>query len=259
MTIANALTNYSLKYAYFGCLLPYCRSSIYAKYNPMKIDRLQTIAGHPVLRIRYLFKAQRELCGESVGLKMGLPSGEGTALIEELEALGYLEAIPLAENPSYRKEQWWRLKAIGCSLALARAVPPMKRAKAERLLEEFVERVHEVNTNPRFLFKITQVLVFGSYLRLEVGELNDLDLAVEMRSKYDDHDAKDTAEDYCRNRAQEEGRCFSSYSAYLYWPETMVKLFLKNKSRYISWHSMYDQVLTWTETKQIYPLINGDA
>lgn len=219
----------------------------------MKIDASNQIAGYPILRIRDLFKAQKSFCAESIEWRMKVDSTEAQRLLRKLQALGYLEPEPATKTYSSNNDQWFDLTQAGRTLALARAVPPMSRAKAERLFQEFMERVHEVNTNPMYLNKVTRVVVFGSYLRPEVTELNDLDLVVETRFKITDTETRHKAEDACRRSAQAMGRTFSNYSAYLYWPDTMVKLFLRSKSKYLSFHSPHDSILEQADTRQIFP------
>jgi len=219
----------------------------------MKLDASLQIAGYPILLIRDLFKAQKSFCAESLEWRMKVDPAEAQRLLTELQVLGYLESEPAATSYRPTTDEWFDLTQAGRTLALARAMPSMSREKAERLLREFMERVYEVNTNPIYLSKVTQVVIFGSYLRPEVTELNDLDLVVETRFKITDTEARHKAEDACRRAAQATGRTFSTYHTYLYWPETMVRLFLSSKSKYLSFHSSYDSILDQADTKQLFP------
>lgn len=220
----------------------------------MKIDSSHRIAGYPILRIRDLFKKQKAFCLESIEWCLKVPSDEADRVLAELLALGYLEPMP-AQNPFYPQgAEWFDLTQQGRTLALARALPPLSREKVERLLQEFMSRVEEVNANPIFLYKVTRVIIFGSYLRPEASELNDLDLVVETRFKLTDTETRHQAEEACRQAAQAAGRTFPNYSAYLYWPEIMVRLFLSSKSKYLSFHNAYDDILEQATTKQLYPV-----
>jgi hypothetical protein len=53
------------------------------------------------------------------------------------------------------------------------------RTTADRTLLDFMARVKEVNGDPSFLYEVTDVIVFGSYLR-DVGNLGDLDVVVRL-------------------------------------------------------------------------------
>ena len=218
----------------------------------MKLDTTQLIGGYPILRIRDMFKRQSEFSRESVEWLMKLSAAKATRLIKELVQLGYLELIP-PRHPQEAKEKWYELTSSGRTLALARAVPSMKREKAEKLLAEFMGRVQEVNTSPDFLYKVDKVLVFGSYLRPEVAELNDLDVAVELTSKIADGDKRVEAERAMVAKAYEAGRSFSGFLDEMTYPYLMTKTFLRNRSRYLSLHTTDDEVLSLTEIRQIFP------
>jgi len=220
----------------------------------MKLDTTQLIGGYPILRIRDMFKRQSEFSCESVEWLMKLPAAKATRLIKELVQLGYLEFMPprtAAEHAD--KSKWYELTSKGRTLALARAVPPMKREKAEKLLAEFMDRIQEVNTSPNFLYKVDKVLVFGSYLRPEVAELNDLDVAVELTTKFADPNERRKASDALVATAYKAGRSFSGFMDQLLYPYSMTKSFLRSRSRYLSLHTTDDAVLPLTETRQIFP------
>jgi predicted nucleotidyltransferase len=219
----------------------------------MKLDTTQLIGGYPILRIRDMFKRQSEFSCESVEWLMKLSTAKATRLIKELVQLGYLEFMPprtAAEHAD--KTKWYELTSEGRTSALARAVPPMKREKAEKLLAEFMDRVQEVNTSPGFLYKVDKVLVFGSYLRPEVTELNDV--AVELTTKFADPDERRKASDALVATAYKAGRSFSGFMDQLLYPYSMTKTFLRNRSRYLSLHTTDDEVLHLTETRQIFPI-----
>lgn len=217
----------------------------------MKLDCTQLIAGYPILSIRDLFKWRSVLCRENIEDRMKISAAKATHLIKELVKLGYLELMP-SDFPE-EKGRWYELLPMGRTLALARAVPPMKRAKAEQLLAQLLNRVQEVNTSPNFLYKVDKVLVFGSYLRSEVAELNDLDVAVELTAKHTNPDERQAAARALVKEAYQAGRSFSGFMDELLYPYNMTKTFLRNRSRYLSLHTTDDAVLTQTETYQVFP------
>ena len=57
----------------------------------------------------------------------------------------------------------------------------------ERVLQEFLERVDQVNSDAYFLARVSRVVLFGSYLRPELDRLGDIDIAVELRPKESDY------------------------------------------------------------------------
>ena len=59
----------------------------------------------------------------------------------------------------------------------ARSVPRLNRAKADKLLTDFLQSVEEVNAHPDLLHWVTEVRVFGSYLA-NSDDLGEIDLAI---------------------------------------------------------------------------------
>lgn len=96
------------------------------------------------------------------------------ALIIELERESYIK-----KAGRFRDEQLWGNTIKGNALALASAAKPILRSTAERKINEFLERVKEVNRNDYYLYKIKKVVVFGSYLS-DAEKLGDIDLAIEI-------------------------------------------------------------------------------
>jgi predicted nucleotidyltransferase len=220
----------------------------------MKIEKGQMIAGQPVLKVRDFFKRNERFGIETAAYFFNLSNKAAKTICLEFTELGYCERVPPKEMvPAYRKEIRYELLPLGRSLALARAVPPITRQKAERIVQEFMDRVEEINSNEKYVYKITKVLLFGSYIRPDATELNDVDIAVEIAPKYRDPDVLQKKNDAYIQAAIEGGRHFRDWLDQMFAPQTDVKTFLRNKSRYVSLHTTDDGVLKETETKQIYP------
>ena len=95
----------------------------------------------------------------------------------------------------------------------ARFVPRINRAKAEKLLADFLQCVEEVNAHPDLPHWVTEVRVFGSYLN-NSDNLGEIDLAIK------------------KERRPASGSISDAY------PERLVALLLKGGSRYISLHGV---------------------
>ena len=65
----------------------------------------------------------------------------------------------------------------GNAMRLARSAPRLNRAKAEKLLADFLQSVEEVNAHPDLLHWVTEVRVFGSYLT-NSDDLGEIGLAI---------------------------------------------------------------------------------
>jgi len=87
-------------------------------------------------------------------------------------------------------------------------------------LREFMERVREVNVNPHYLYKVKEVVLFGSYLTLR-ERINDIDVAVEVGPKYG---AAEQEERNGRRRREaiDQGKHFSHFIDEMFWPEIEV-------------------------------------
>ena len=216
----------------------------------MKMDTTQQVAGHPILRIRDLFKNEIALNRYHVERKMKCSAEEAVALLDKLVAGGYL--VWDGEREGYWAQ--YDLLPPARSLGMARAVSPIKREKADRLLAEFLARVQEVNTSADFLWRVEKVVVFGSYLRPDVAELNDLDLVVTFERKVANPTKYEKLREKQVGRAQREGRSFSTFMEMLAYPLQKTLLHLRKRSRYLSLHRDDDQVLLQTETRQVFPV-----
>ena len=70
----------------------------------------------------------------------------------------------------------------GNAMRAARIVPRINRAKAEKLLVDFLQCVEEVNAHPDLLHWVTEVRVFGSYLT-NSDDLGEIDLAIKKERR----------------------------------------------------------------------------
>ena len=147
---------------------------------------------------------------------------------------------------------WYQLTVRGRGFALASLAPPLKRATAERKIQELLGRVRTVNSNPYYLFRVVRVLLFGSMLG-EADRVGDVDLVVELESKIEDRDERTRVESARIREAMTTGRRFSNIVSEIAWPQQEVLLFLKSRSRGLSFHDAGDGILDDVETRQLFP------
>ena len=194
-------------------------------------------------------RLMRYLRGGAIGLELvakalsvSLPEAEERVrlLLEE----GYLEPCP-------DEGQRYQITRKGSALAMATAARPVKRATAERILQEFLSRVHEVNNDDRFVYKVTKVIVFGSFLG-STPTLGDLDLAIELQPGHENHERQRELEQTRIRAARAKGRRFANFVDELYWPRQEVRLFLKGRSRTISLHFTSDGILKSARHEVLY-------
>ena len=82
----------------------------------------------------------------------------------------------------------YQLTSKGQTLCAARSVPPMNKEKADKIFNEFMQRVEEINNNDYYLCKVEKILLFGSYLNSENDDYGDIDIAFELKRKIDNFD-----------------------------------------------------------------------
>ena len=131
---------------------------------------------------------------------------------------------------------WYNVTRKGRDLMRASAARRVTRNTAHQALTGFMERVHAVNRDSRYLCKVTKVVVFGSFLK-KIDRLGDVDVAVgvEYRIPRDKSLWK-----VVQNYAWESGRHFATFEAEQAWPIREAMLVLKARKRTLriqSWYS----------------------
>lgn len=205
----------------------------------MTIERDGTVAGLPVLRVRDALKACRGPEGfyaERLAARLGLAPPEAAVVLRR------------AGQPRLRG----RLAdtTAGNALTMAKATPPVSRAKAEAALATFLARVADVNEPDRFLCRVEEVELFGSFLDPTVDPLGDVDVAVAIRLRPTDANVAQLS----LAHARASGRRFASFTDEMFWPEMEVRLYLKGASRLVSMTTTDDAILKSAAHKRVYSL-----
>jgi predicted nucleotidyltransferase len=187
-------------------------------------------------------------------LEIDRPQAE--ELIRNLERDGYVERSSQFRGDA---EPHYEVTTRGNGLAMATAGKPIKRETADRILGEFLSRVREVNENDHYLYKVTLVVVFGSYLDAQKETLNDLDLAVDLEFKEAGMSKRKELLNARIREAREEGRQFGTHLAQVSWPITEAKQFLKSRSTAISLHEATTEQAIWQNNKHriVFPSEGG--
>ena len=116
-----------------------------------------------------------------------------------------------------------------------------------------MQREEEINNNDYYLYRVSKILLFGSYINKDAVDFGDIDIAFELERKIKNKEVFEKLNREFFEKAQDEGKSFSSYIERLFYSETVVISKLKNRNRYISLHRD-DEILKVAETKQIYPV-----
>jgi predicted nucleotidyltransferase len=164
--------------------------------------------------------------------------------------------IELDEEPTRQRQgsAHYRLTDDGRSFCRAIAAKPVQRKSAEEALRGFMERVRVVNQEDRFLYRVTAVVLYGSYVR-GAERPADVDLAIEVERKIDDFD---TFHEACWKHLQDAGRACQRIGYELEFPHLEVFVFLRQRKRTLSLHSLHDFIVMEKHDNFSYEVLLGD-
>jgi hypothetical protein len=214
----------------------------------MRLDSQATIAGQLAVRVRDFLRSGSS--GEwgllFVQKQFGIHPAAAQSLVDELLHLRFIEqASEFSDGP------YWRVTQTGSTFSLASAAKPVRRETAARAVRAFLQRVREVNRQSHFVYRVTSVEAFGSYLT-SADRLGDVDLAVTLRPKESNPTRQQTVEDNHIRKAKDAGRRFRNLFDEISWPQREVLQYLRAHSRVLSFHEPDDPVKLGVKTKVIY-------
>ena len=168
----------------------------------MQIAENQTIAGYPALEVRNFVRKHQftPITEEAAEITLRLDHGAAADFLHKLVDIGLIEKHSEQEGTLL-----YVLTLDGEALAQVSAAKPIHRKTAERVLEQFLERVHKVNATPEYLYRVEDVILFGSMLN-DVERLGDVDVAINLEPKVGDCDARREWSRRRRRVAIEAGR-----------------------------------------------------
>lgn len=215
----------------------------------MRISRKQKINNIPILKVRDFFAYLQRYRYNTFTLEevcnyFKINDSEANSLLRVLSDQEFIESSAHCFKTTLKGE----------ALRIARCVPPIKRDKADKIVSDLMQRVEEINNNDYYLYSVSKILLFGSYIQENAADFGDIDIAFELERKVEDADEFEKLNSEFIDKAINEGKYFSSFFEELSYSETVVISKLKNRNRYISLHRD-DEILKVTETKQIYPVV----
>ena len=120
----------------------------------MGITTNQSIAGFPALQVREFVRKYRftNFPARAAEATLMLSTEASANFLSKLVDLGFI-----GKSRERDGVQLFQLTSSGQALANASAAKPIYRKTAERILAQFLERVHTVNANPAYLFRVKNV------------------------------------------------------------------------------------------------------
>lgn len=213
----------------------------------MKIDKKTLICGIPIIKIREFmrrFRTPESFSLQTITEYFELTKPSGTSLLNELLDLGYAEYVTTDK---------YEVTVKGNALAQLKFVKRINKVKADKIFNEFMKRVSEINEDESFIYRVSKLCLFGSYLNPEADDYGDIDIAYELEHKISDDHSFSEAKQRIIDNAKAYGKVFSSIVEEVCYPSNLVLRYLKNRSPYISLHRMEDIKTLSAPYKQIYP------
>ena len=210
----------------------------------MLIDPKDTIGGQPAKRVRDILRRVGWVWTRGDLEKEAGDRALATKLFAEFKRRRWIQHAKDA-----RDGESYECTLDGSQFRKAHVGKGIARTKAEQILQGLLSRVCQVNADDHWLYRVKRVVVFGSYLS-DKPVLGDVDVAVELEQKATDPDERVRLLLERSREALTAGRRFSRFLDELAWAETEVKLFLKNRDRWLQLAEQSDAVLLRRSTKK---------
>jgi len=173
------------------------------------------------------------------------------SVIRTLVEEGFIE---LDEEATKRRAARYKRTERGMELCRATAAKPVHRKNADVALNEFMERVRIVNEDDRFLYRVTAVVLYGSYIR-GAERPADVDLAIELEKKISDGKKFGEA---CWKHFYDSGRAYQRTGYEYALPRDEVFVFLRQRKRTLSLHWIGDFINMKKHYNFGYEVLFGD-
>lgn len=128
---------------------------------------------------------------------------------------------------------WWEVAAAGKRIAAAGGTKRIRRVAADRMVSSLLQRVDEVNANDYYLYRVCRITGFGSYFEGE-PTIDDIDVEIVLEPKEADTEKHRHALEARAAEERSKARTFATQAEGLGWGELEVLIFLKARSRYLS-------------------------
>jgi DNA-binding Lrp family transcriptional regulator len=221
----------------------------------MRIRPDDLVVGFPAKQVRKLLRqSDLFLSVDDVTKVLGLSGKSALQLLKTLEQQGFIKKNTSAPDPNKN----WKHTIKGGALSNALFSAPVSRQSAERKLNEFMDRVRDVNEMDRFLYRVRKVVLFGSFLT-ESPAIGDLDIAIELVPK--ESDARKHSESILAraDAVDLSGKRFQNFVQRLDFAAREVRSYLKGRSRIIQLTDCDDGILETAKHRIIYEYREDEA
>jgi hypothetical protein len=206
----------------------------------MKVERNSLIAGRPIRKVRDFLRWASTGCFRREGVVAQLGEPDAT---DDLIAAGLIQEDGTQRDGVPRFE----VTAAGVRLASTNLVPRITRAKADAILDGFMQRVAEVNASSELISRVAEIYVFGSYIT-DAPEVGDIDLSVKLERKIEEGWIE-----LSHVRAAATGRGMAFIDSACYGDIEVIQI-LKARSRYLVFTSPSTLEELGCPRKRIFPV-----
>jgi DNA-binding transcriptional ArsR family regulator len=223
----------------------------------LDLTSVSPIAGENAMRIREILrKSNGAFPQDWLSDRFGYSPQRARGLATALEKAGYVERDRNREERHDSTVPWYSVTLAGLSVAHATGAKRIHRETAEKVLWEFMDRIHFVNANPRYLYSVRSAAVFGSYLQSQ-EKLGDVDVAVNVQPRIP-IDKEGRWVEIFRKHAWDSKHRLLTFDAELDWPRKEVLLALKARKRSLSLQSWFSFVEMCKDPSFQFRLLLGD-
>jgi len=173
-------------------------------------------------------------------------------LIETLIQQGLIRLNEKETNE--RRLPLYELTDDGREFRRATAAKPVHRKKADEAIKGLMERVRIVNEDDSFLYRVTTVILYGSYVR-GAERPADVDLAIDVERKISDFTKFHEA---CWKHLNDSGREYRRIGYEFDFPRDEVLVFLRQRKRTLSLHTLHDFIGMEKHENFSYEVLFGD-
>jgi hypothetical protein len=166
---------------------------------------------------------------------LGIENAQAKIAIAAMQMSGYIEST----GTSFRNTE------AGNAVAKVSKAKPIKKATAEKALQEFLERVRTVNLESGYLYAVERAVLFGPYLE-GAEKIKDVDITVELAAKERNLAKLEAREKKQGDEAEANGKRFKSFVDRRAWSRNKVLAYLKGNSRSLAVHNLSPDILTRT-------------
>jgi len=208
----------------------------------VRLTREDVIAGVPAVWLRDVLRR----CGPRFRTSVfagdaQMTPRKATNLLQALASDGYLDRV----GPD------WQMTIRAGALCRAQTRKPFSRAVAQRHLDGFLERVHQANASPDWVWWVEEVALFGSFLDAELDPVSDVDVVLRLTPRYEGDEFREKAQQFTWAAIQ-NGRTFPNFSHRVMWPKTALVRFLRGNATAIELTEEHDGVLQLVTPRVVY-------